>query len=168
MGRDGQRCALCANCRRRFSNHEALEEIPVDAATEWVAPSWISWPPDSPMHAAVWVLNCGTTQATVTVRFNLMDGSVFHKEVLRLPPRTTLMCRAVASERSRVYRFGWVHIRSDQPILPWGRTPADISLGDMVQMSFYRQTIALRLSEQQGREPRVRRAQRPTPRRLTR
>ena len=59
----------------------------MDAATEWVAPWWFVWPPDSQVFPTVFLLNPGPTQATVTVRFNYGNGTLFRKSVLTIRPR---------------------------------------------------------------------------------
>ena len=121
----------------------------MDAAPEWVAPWWFVWPSDTQVWPTVFVLNPGPTQASVTVRFNYATGTLFQKYVLTIGPRHVEW--ALPDNNQKASFGGWVHIKSDQPILPWGITPRNAWVSDPVSMTFYRQEVALPPGEK--REP---------------
>src|SRR5262249_16440810 len=111
----------------------------MEAATEWIAPFWSSLPFPDPHQVAVWILNpSDTKQAKVTVRFNNFDGSLYSQNDLIVPKRSSSATVATATSGEVA---GWVHVISNEPVLPWGRTPSSSGSSEFVQMTFFRQAI---------------------------
>src|SRR5262244_2919158 len=97
-----------------------------DAATEWVAPYWASWPVPSQtteglwvlIEAKVWVFNPNPYPAKVTVKFNNQDGSLYKKLDFTLSAYTSSF-PTLPEVSGGAAQGGWVHVLSDRPVLPW-------------------------------------------------
>ena len=104
-----------------------------DADTEWAAPFWAYGAEPAHRGAMVWVLNAGSAPAQVTVTWHRYNGPVAHKSAETIKPGTTSIF--VSGQWDTV---GWLRVSADEPVLPWGTTPASQYDDDYVHMSFFR------------------------------
>jgi hypothetical protein len=92
-----------------------------DAATRWISPHYLSLTTlEPPRPARIYVLNPGSTTATVTATFYDAVGGL-HEEIVHPIDGGSVRSFHPAEEES-TSAGGWLRIVSNLPIVPWGVT----------------------------------------------